>query len=66
MRSEQEQEARIKALEDGLKWVAQTHHQAYHEESFEKCPKATCQHVRELLYGKEVQEAVQDDNRRVE
>lgn len=36
-------------LREGLRWVAQTNHQAHHEGPLEECPKSTCDYVMTTL-----------------
>lgn len=43
--------AEVRRLQDGIRWLAQTVHQAGHDGGWESCPKATCDYARKLLAG---------------
>lgn len=47
--AEQGMAAHMRDIREGLKWVAQTLHQAHHEGPIEECPKGTCDHAMKLL-----------------
>lgn len=42
-------DARVEKYREGLKWIAQTVHQAYHAGEMLTCPKSTCIHAQKLL-----------------
>jgi len=42
-------EPRLREMEEGVRWLAQTVHQVHHDGALETCEKSTCAHARRLL-----------------
>lgn len=60
---------RVARLEEAVRWVAQSVHQAHHEGPLESCARATCDYARQMLQPAEVEprdtaEAAQAELRR--